>query len=182
LSFSIPFCGSARFGKTTIQISKFSRCYIAANACALTVILAGCGGGGNEQGQWDGAVVRTQTADSLSAYLVTMSVNTPIIIDGEGIKLEALQVIDSRCPAMSLCISAGEARVALLVTPAGAAAASMNLTLTPGSPDALARHSMFMSYRITLQDVTPYPTGSAQAATENIRAIVLLEKLKSSAS
>jgi hypothetical protein len=186
LYFSIPFGGSSRHGKLAaqgLQTSKSGRRNTVANAVfALAVTLAGCGGGGNSQEQWSGAVVRTQTADSLSAYLVAMPVNSPVTIDVEAIKLEVLQVVDSRCPMMALCISVGEVKVALLVTSAGSSPGSVNLALSPADSDALSRRSTFLNYRITLQDVTPYPAESAQAAADKIWVTVLLEKFKRSAS
>ena len=67
------------------------------------------------------------------------------------IKFESV-LEDSRCPRSELCVQAGSARVALLITLASGESAQVELSTAPNQETA-----SFDNYTIQLQNVEPYP-------------------------
>lgn len=90
----------------------------------------------------------------------------PSSIDGSAgnVQVEFSDLEDSRCPTSGQCFWAGEARITLTVTEAGAALQQVRLGLSPGPkqatslPDSLRIVLRQQPYWVRLLTVAPYPS------------------------
>lgn len=78
---------------------------------------------------------------------------------------------DSRCPADAICIQAGQAVVSVNVS-ANGQEDSLELTNVPDGGEPVE----FQGYRISLQDLQPYPLASQPASPEAYQASILIEE------
>lgn len=70
------------------------------------------------------------------------------------ITLELRDIVDTRCPAAAICLTAGHAEAQLLVRLGDQAAQPLAITLGAGVRD---RQATLGGYRFTLDSLTPYP-------------------------
>jgi len=98
-------------------------------------------------------------------------------IRGENLRLRFNEVLeDSRCPTQVECFWTGQARIAVLVAPAGRepTATEFNTNPAPGQNNQTARVG---EYTISLQSLDPYPQSIDQSiALEEYRATLSVEK------
>lgn len=79
------------------------------------------------------------------------------VIRGEDLRLRFTQVLeDSRCPSEVECFWTGQARVAVLVEPAGHAATTVEFNTNP-APGQNVQTALVAPYTIGLQALEPYP-------------------------
>ena len=69
---------------------------------------------------------------------------------------------DSRCPADAICVTAGDAVVALRLSRPGAAAAEREVHSDTGGS-----RTTYQGYTITLEALTPYPLSSRPTRPED---------------
>lgn len=78
---------------------------------------------------------------------------------------------DSRCPADAICIQAGQARISVSMTVNGQREL-LELTNVPDGGQPVE----FQGYRISLQDLQPYPLASQPTNPEAYQATILIEE------
>jgi hypothetical protein len=78
---------------------------------------------------------------------------------------------DSRCPADAVCIQAGQARVSVTVTVDG----QNELLALTNVPDG-GQPVEYQGYRISLQDLQPYPLASQPTDPDAYQATILIEE------
>lgn len=72
------------------------------------------------------------------------------------ISIELRDIVDTRCPAAAICVTAGHAEAQLLVRIGEQAAQPLTLTLDAGARD---RQAVLGGYRFTLDSLSPYPVN-----------------------
>ena len=72
------------------------------------------------------------------------------------ISIELRDIVDTRCPAAAICVSAGQAEAQLLVRIGEQAAQPLTITLDTGARD---RQAVMGGYRFTLDSLSPYPVN-----------------------
>lgn len=70
------------------------------------------------------------------------------------ISIELREIVDTRCPAAAICVSAGQAEAQLLVRIGDQPAQPLTITLDAGARD---RQAVLGGYRFTLDSLSPYP-------------------------
>jgi len=78
---------------------------------------------------------------------------------------------DSRCPADAICISAGDAVVALALSREGSARAERDVHSDTGGS-----RTSYLDYTITLQSLTPYPLASKPTRPEDYAVRLVVTK------
>ena len=136
-----------------------SRCLLA--SIALAVVLVSCGSDG-----LDGPRHRVgRQSDDASPALgqpFTLGVGESATLDGTGVRLTFVTVTeDSRCPPMAMCVWAGDAATALVLSAVGQSALADTLH-TNGSP-SFRQSTVFAGIRVTLLDVSPRQSSEYRA-------------------
>jgi hypothetical protein len=120
---------------------------------------------------WNGYVY----AEVTGSYAVRgLAIGQPQSIAPAGLRVELRDVVDSRCPAAAICITAGEARVDLLVHRGDSESQALTLRLDAAAPGASQGDAF--GHRFTLEALTPYPV-SGPAPKEQYRAQLSVRKL-----
>ncbi len=70
------------------------------------------------------------------------------------ISIELRDIVDTRCPAAAICVSAGHAEAQLLVRIGDQVAQPLTITLDAGARD---RQAVLGGFRFTLDSLSPYP-------------------------
>jgi hypothetical protein len=78
---------------------------------------------------------------------------------------------DSRCPMDAVCIQAGEAIVALTLSPSAAAAVERELRTSPGLSEV-----SYLSYVVKLVALAPYPKSTQQIRPEDYVATLSIDR------
>ena len=99
-------------------------------------------------------------------------------IGSEGLKVAFSDIMDSRCPTGVECIAAGEARVSLEVTKAGASQ-SLELTvkgLCEDQTGPCGSQMEAMGYQFKLLYVSPYPAKDLTIGKGDYKLTLVVEK------
>jgi hypothetical protein len=78
---------------------------------------------------------------------------------------------DSRCPVDAVCIQAGEAIVALTLSPSAAAPVERELRTSPGLSEV-----SYLSYVVKLVALAPYPKSTQQIRPEDYVATLSIDR------
>jgi hypothetical protein len=78
---------------------------------------------------------------------------------------------DSRCPMDAVCIQAGEAIVALTLSPSAAAPVERELRTSPGLSEV-----SYLSYVVKLVALAPYPKSTQQIRPEDYVATLTIDR------
>ena len=104
-----------------------------------------------------------------------LAFNGSALESSEAIQVSYVQLLnDSRCPTNVRCFWAGEVAVAVSLRLPDTEINGLELSL--GTDDSTAHTAEVEGYRITLQDVTPYPELNA-VNQEDTQAHLLVERL-----
>jgi hypothetical protein len=102
----------------------------------------------------------------------TLKLGQTARVKGEALQVKFASVVeDSRCPKGEQCIRQGSARISLEVTSGEDKPVALELMTEPGAQEAA--HS---EYSLTLVALDPYPTANRQAAPEDYRATLVVDK------
>ena len=128
----------------------------------------------------------TPAVTPVAEQVLTLKLNTPVSLNGDGTIVSFVAVRDSRCPTGANCIRAGDVQADLQVTPAGQAPQPVTVgwgdsRQPPAAPSqAAGREFCFVdlsprpsvgqdvapaSYRLKLR-VLPLPAGSTACDTD----------------
>jgi hypothetical protein len=101
----------------------------------------------------------------------TLKLGQTVRVKGESLRVKFASVVeDSRCPKGEQCIRQGSAKISLEVTSGEDKPVALELTAEPGAQEA---HS---GYYLTLVALYPYPISGRQAAPEDYRATLVVDK------
>lgn len=92
------------------------------------------------------------------------------VVDDLTVRFNAV-IEDSRCPADAICIQAGQAVISVFVS-ANGQEALLELTNVPDGGEAVE----FQGYRLSLEDLQPYPLASQPTNPEAYEASILVEE------
>jgi hypothetical protein len=102
----------------------------------------------------------------------TLKLGQTVRVKGESLRVRFASVVeDSRCPKGEQCIRQGSAKISLEVMGGEDKPAALELTTEPGAQEAA--HS---GYYLTLVALYPYPISGRQAAPEDYRATLVVDK------
>lgn len=102
---------------------------------------------------WSGYVHSEVAADTTQRDL---AIGQTREIASLKISIELRDIVDNRCPAAAICVSAGHAEAQLWVRIGGQAAQPLTLTLDAGARD---RQATLGGLRFTLDSLSPYPVN-----------------------
>jgi hypothetical protein len=114
----------------------------------------------------------TKPAEVSPGQEFTLKLGQTARVKGEGLKVKFASVVeDSRCPKGEQCIRQGSAKIRVEVAGGGGEPFTLELDTEPGRQEAARR-----GYALTLVALDPYPTANRQAAPEDYRATLVVEK------
>lgn len=120
---------------------------------------------------WNGYVY----AEVTGSYAVKgLAIGQPQAITPAGLRVEMRDVADSRCPAAAICVTAGEARVDLLVHRGDTESQTLTLRLDAAAPGA--NQGDAFGHRFTLEALNPFPV-TGPAPKDEYRADLGVRKL-----
>jgi hypothetical protein len=134
----------------------------------LAVALLGCGLG------------REAEADPVEFTLdkeFTLSGGQDAVISDQNLRVRFTDVLeDSRCPTDVECFWTGQARIAVLVEPAGSPSTTVQFNTNP-APGQTVQTVRAGDYTISLKSLDPYPrTPDDPISFEDYRATLLVHK------
>ncbi len=91
----------------------------------------------------------------------------------EAMRIDVVDVSDSRCPAAAICVTAGFVTVGLNVRLGSGSPQRLTVTLDAGGRD---QQTVFSGYRFTLDRLDPYPV-TGPVPSEQYRADITVRKL-----
>ncbi len=99
------------------------------------------------------------------------------MISGENLRLRFTDVLeDSRCPTEVECFWTGQARIAVLVEPAGSPSTTAQFNTNP-APGQNVQTTDVGGYTLSLKALDPYPrTPDDPISFEDYRATMLVHK------
>ena len=102
----------------------------------------------------------------------TLKLGQTARVKGEGLEVKFASVAeDSRCPKGEQCIRAGSAKIRVEVARGGGEPVTLELDTEPGRQEAA-----HLGYALTLVALDPYPAANRQAAPEDYRATLVVDK------
>jgi hypothetical protein len=134
----------------------------------LAIVLVGC------------QASREAEADPMAYTLdrqFTVNGGQEAAITGENLRLRFTEVLeDSRCPTDVECFWTGQARIAVLVHPAGSPPVTVDFNTNP-APGQNAQTVQVGGYTIELKSLDPYPTTpDGGIAFDDYKATLLVRK------
>lgn len=135
---------------------------------ALAVATVGC------------QVTREAEADPVEFALnqeFTLRGGQEAVISGENLRLRFTDVLeDSRCPTEVECFWTGQARIAVLVEPAGSPSTTVDFNTNP-APGQNVQNVDVDDYTISLKSLVPYPrTPDESIALDEYSATMSVQK------
>ena len=135
---------------------------------ALAVAMVGC------------QVTREAEADPVEFALnqeFTLRGGQEAVISGENLRLRFTDVLeDSRCPTEVECFWTGQARIAVLVEPAGSPSTTVDFNTNP-APGQNVQNVNVDDYTISLKSLDPYPrTPDESIALDEYSATMSVQK------
>lgn len=134
------------------------------------LLLAACGGGSSSD-------AGGKPPDNVfgASYTLQLAGGVPQAITAESLTLTLAAVADSRCPAQTVCVSAGQAVLTVRVAQAGQAAADLSLSLDATQPRVPAEGT-YRQYTVRLQALEPSPPPVGGVALSAYRATLRVER------
>jgi hypothetical protein len=126
-----------------------------ASCLSIAVLLGACGGG-----------------DDPFMDTVKLHTGQPKTIDGGQLTLTMTKFIDSRCPTVVTCITAGSSVIDVTLSQQGATPVSMQMTLNGATGGALPVYT-YGPYRIEYTDMQPYPNSPVLSITDSEATLVV---------
>lgn len=106
----------------------------------------------------------------------TLKLGQTVRFKGESLRVKFASVVeDSRCPRGEQCVRQGSAKISLEVTSGEDKTAALELTTGQGAQEEAAGVA-HLGYSVTLVALDPYPTADRQAAPEDYRATLVVDK------
>jgi len=112
------------------------------------------------------------TVNAQTAQQVSVRVKTQKSVMRDRLRIKFTAVEDSRCPADTNCIWAGNAKVTIQVTNRRGKTQTFDL-----NTNLDAKSVEFDGYEITLGDVTPYPRSNVRLDPNGYTARLTVRKL-----
>jgi hypothetical protein len=137
-------------------------------AAALAVALAGCG---------PGREAEADPVEFTPDQQFTLNGGQEAVIVGQNLRLRFTDVLeDSRCPSEVECFWTGQARIAVLVTPAGSSPTTVDFNTNP-APAQNVQTAQVDRYTISLKSLDPHPrTPDDPISFEDYRATLLVHR------
>jgi hypothetical protein len=106
----------------------------------------------------------------------TLKLGQTVRVKGESLRVKFASVVeDSRCPKGEQCVRQGSAKISLEVASGEDKPVALELTTEPGAQEEAAG-AAHLGYSVTLVALDPYPTANRQAAPEDYRATLVVDK------